>query len=233
MGMILLPHILAGALGIVSGFVALYAAKGATVHRKSGMIFVYAMLVLSASGALMATTVRPNMGNVMAGVLTFYLVLTAVLTVRRPAAGTRWTASRLDLGAMFVGFAGGLAGITLGFDALARGGIRQGIPAPVFFVFGAVGLLASAGDVRMIRSGGLRGVSRLARHLWRMCLGLFIAAASFFLGPPARIPEMIRIPALLPVPVLVPLLAMLYWLWRVRIRRTYRGIVGVDASEAA
>jgi hypothetical protein len=52
------------------------------VHRKSGMIFVYAMLVLSASGAVMATTVRPN-GNVMAGVLTFYLVLTAALTVRR------------------------------------------------------------------------------------------------------------------------------------------------------
>jgi hypothetical protein len=184
------------------------------------MIFVYAMLVLSASGAVMATTFRPNMGNVMAGVLTFYLVLTAVLTVRRSAP---W----LDLVAMLVGLAGGLAGIALGFDAIARGGVRQGIPAPVFFVFGAVGLLASAGDLRMIRSGGLQGGPRLARHLWRMCLGLLIAAASFFLGPPRRVPEIIRIPALLPVPVLVPLLAMLYWLWRIRIRRVYRGIVGV------
>jgi hypothetical protein len=218
--MILLPHVLAGGLGIVAGFVALYAAKGATVHRKSGMIFVYAMLVLSASGAVMATTFRPNMGNVMAGVLTFYLVLTAVLTVRRSAP---W----LDLVAMLVGLAGGLSGIALGFDAIARGGVRQGIPAPVFFVFGAVGLLASAGDLRMIRSGGLQGGPRLARHLWRMCLGLLIAAASFFLGPPRRVPEIIRIPALLPVPVLVPLLAMLYWLWRIRIRRVYRGIVGV------
>ncbi len=230
--MILLPHVLAGGLGILSGFVALYATKGATLHRKSGMIFVYAMLVLSSSGAVLAMTFRPNMGNVMAGVLTFYLVLTAVLTVRRPAAESRWPASRLDLGAMFVGVAGGLAGITLGFDALARGGIRQGIPAPVFFVFGAVGLLASAGDVRMMRSGGLRGMPRLARHLWRMCLGLIIAAASFFLGPPGRVPEIIRIPALLPVPVLLPLLAMVYWLWRVRIRRNYRGIVGVGAPEA-
>jgi hypothetical protein len=65
-----------------------------------------------------------------------------------------------------------------------------------------------------------------------MCLGLLIATASFFLGPPGRVPEMIRIPALLPVPMLVPLLAMLYWLWRVRIRRNYRGIVAVGPSEA-
>jgi hypothetical protein len=143
---ILVPHILAGGLGIVAGFVALYATKGATLHRKSGMIFVYAMLVLSGSGALMAMTWRPNTGNVMAGVLTFYLVLTAVLTVRRSAP---W----LDFGAMLVGLAGGLSGIALGFDAIARGGIRQGIPAPVFFTFGAIGLLAITGDVRMIRSG--------------------------------------------------------------------------------
>jgi len=223
--MILLPHVLAGGLGIVSGFVALYAMKGATLHRKSGMMFVYAMLVLSVTGAVLAMTFRPNMGNVMAGVLTFYLVLTAVLTVRRSAP---W----LDLVAMLVGLAGGLSGIALGFDAIARGGVRQGIPAPVFFVFGAVGLLASAGDLRMIRSGGLQGGPRLARHLWRMCLGLLIAAASFFLGPPRRVPEIIRIPALLPIPVLVPLLAMLYWLWRVRIRRNYRGIVGVAEPEA-
>jgi hypothetical protein len=222
---ILVPHILAGGLGIVAGFVALYAAKGATLHRKSGMIFVCAMLVLSASGALMAMTWRPNAGNVMAGVLTFYLVLTAVLTVRRSAP---W----LDFGASLVGLMGALSGIALGFDAIARGGIRQGIPAPVFFTFGAIGLLAIAGDVRMIRSGGLRAGPRLARHLWRMCLGLVIAAASFFLGPPGRVPELIRIPALLPVPVVVPLMAMFYWLWRVRIRRNYRGLVGARPQEA-
>jgi uncharacterized membrane protein len=223
--LILAPHIVAGGLGIVAGFVALWAAKGSRLHRKSGMIFVYAMLVLSSSGALMAMTWRPNTGNVMAGVLTFYLVLTAVLTVRRSAP---W----LDVGAMLVGLAGGLSGIALGFDAIARGGIRQGIPAPVFFIFGAIGLLAITGDVRMIRSGGLRGGPRLARHLWRMCLGLLIAAASFFLGPPGRVPELIRIPALLPVPVVVPLLAMFYWLWRVRIRRTLGDAVGAGVHEA-
>jgi hypothetical protein len=159
--LILVPHILAGGWGIVAGFVALCAAKGSMLHRKSGMIFVGAMLVLSSSGALMAMTWRPNTGNVMAGVLTFYLVLTAVLTVRRSAP---W----LDVSAVLVGLAGSVSGIALGFDAIARGGIRQGIPAPVFFIFGAIGLLAIAGDVRMVRSGGLQGGPRLARHLWRV-----------------------------------------------------------------
>jgi uncharacterized membrane protein len=215
MRLMLIPHIIAGGLGIVTGFVALYAAKGAALHRRSGMIFVSAMLVLSATGALMAVLLKPNLGNVMAGVLTFYLVLTAVLTVRRPVARAQW----MDVATMLLGFGGGLAAVTLGFDAVARGGVRQGIPAPVFFTFGAIGLMASAGDLRMIRARGTRGgARRLVRHLWRMCLGLCIAAASFFLGPPGRVPEVIRIPALLPIPVLVPLIAMLYWLWRVRFR---------------
>ena len=216
MEILLIPHVIAGGLGIVSGFVALIVAKGATVHRTSGMVFVYAMLTLSATGAVLALTLRPNAGNAMAGVLTFYLVLTAVLTVRRPSAGAQW----LDLFAMVVGFGGAVAGIILGFDAIARGGVRQGIPAPVSFTFGTVGLLASVGDARMIRAGRLQGRARLARHLWRMCLGLVIASASFFFGPRGRVPEIIYIPALLPVPVFVPLVAMVFWLWRVRAKGT-------------
>lgn len=34
--------------------------------------------------------------------------------------------------------------------------------------------------------GGVRGTSRIARHLWRMCLGLFVAAGFFFLGSSNR-----------------------------------------------
>jgi len=33
-------HIIAGLIALVAGGVALYAVKGARVHRKSGMIFV-------------------------------------------------------------------------------------------------------------------------------------------------------------------------------------------------
>jgi uncharacterized membrane protein len=80
--MVLPVHILAGALALVFGYVALYAAKGATLHRKSGMLFVFAMVTMSLTGALMAF-LNASSVSVVAGLLTFYFVTTALLTVRR------------------------------------------------------------------------------------------------------------------------------------------------------
>jgi hypothetical protein len=40
MRMIYFVHILAGGAGLLAGYVALYAAKGVTLHRRSGMLFI-------------------------------------------------------------------------------------------------------------------------------------------------------------------------------------------------
>jgi len=74
-------------------------------------------------------------------------------------------------------------------------------------------------DVRMM-ARGIQGAHRIARHLWRMCFALFIAATSFFLGQtqgsPAQVfPEPLRQGAVLAIPVLLVLLLMFYWLARV------------------
>ena len=83
-----LLHILAGLLELISGALALSAHKGGKLYRKSGMILVYGMSVLSASGAVMAAW-KPDRISVLAGLLTFYLVLTALFTVRR-GQGVHW-----------------------------------------------------------------------------------------------------------------------------------------------
>jgi predicted histidine transporter YuiF (NhaC family) len=70
----------------------------------------------------------------------------------------------------------------------------------------------------------LRGAKRIARHLWRMCMALLIAAFSFFIGQAKVIPRPIRIVPLLMVPPLLVLFTMLYWMWRVRARRSLRGL---------
>lgn len=92
----ILLHIIGGLLGLTSGAVALATRKGSKIHRRSGMIFVGAMLVLSASGAIMAA-LMPEQISMIAGMLTFYLVISALLTIRRPAQGFRW----MEVGAMF------------------------------------------------------------------------------------------------------------------------------------
>jgi hypothetical protein len=219
----LFVHILAGSVGLVSGFVALYAVKGARLHRKAGMVFVCAMLTMCTIGLLIALVRnRAPAVNVPAALLTSYLVITALTTIRPPVE-SRW----LDVGAMAVALAVGLTSLAFGVEAVASGGKRHGIPAFPFFLFGVVGLLASVGDLRVLRSGALKGAARLARHLWRMSFALFVAALSFFIGQAKVIPKPIRIPALLGLPVLAVFVTMLYWLWRVRVRRSLRGIVGV------
>jgi hypothetical protein len=66
-----------------------------------------------------------------------------------------------------------------------------------------------------------------------MSFALLIAALSFFIGQAKVIPKPIRIPGLLALPVLAVLLTMVYWLWRIRVRRSFRGIVVVSRVEPA
>jgi uncharacterized membrane protein len=225
----LLVHILGGGLALVAGYVALFSAKGARVHRKSGLLFVCAMVAMGISATVMAA-VRGVEGSVLGGLLAAYLVITALTTVRPSTAASR----RLDSGLMLLAMGVGVGLVLIGFQALAsRGGTRDGVPAAPIFMNGAVALLAGVSDLRVIRSHGLQGTARLARHLWRMCFALFIAAGSFFLGQADELPEPLRIPALLALPVLAVLVAMPYWLWRVRVRRPDRGSVGASAAEPA
>src|SRR3954470_112296 len=84
-------HILAGGLALVFGYVALCATKGATLHRRSGLLYVWAMLTMSLSGAVMAALKTGSLStSVVAGSLTFYFVATALLTVRRRADESHW-----------------------------------------------------------------------------------------------------------------------------------------------
>ena len=221
---ILPVHILAGILALLFGYVALAATKGATVHRKSGLFFVASMVVLSLTGALVAL-LNASTISIVAGLLTFYFVTTSLLTVRRRSAET----ARLDTAAML--FAVAIAMLALPIGVLT---LREGRPEAIpMFIFGALGLLAAKGDRQMIRERGIRGNRRIARHLWRMCFAMWVAAASFFWGPPGRVPGIINIPALLPIPVLAPIAVMAIWLWRLRGSRKAHNLVRVDLPGAA
>jgi uncharacterized membrane protein len=225
MDLSLSAHIIAGSVGILTGFIALYTVKGARVHRKSGTVFVYSMLAMALLGGLMALLRhKAAYGNVPVAVFTIYLVVTALIAVKPPAVG----AGRWDVSLMLLGFAITLTLLTIGSIAIGNPKFLRGFPPAPFFVFGTIALMANVGDVRLIRSGGvqqIRGAPRLARHLWRMSTALLIATFSFFIGQAKVFPKPIRIYPLLAIPPLIVLGVLLYWLWRVRIRQSLRGIV--------
>src|SRR6266545_2561032 len=72
-----------GAAAPLSGFMAMMFRKGSGMHGAAGNVFFVSMLSMSAAGAYMAAFIKPNNGNVMGGVLTFYLVATGWMAASR------------------------------------------------------------------------------------------------------------------------------------------------------
>ena len=187
-------HIVMGLLALLAGFVALFARKGGRLHRRSGMLFVAAMVAMLGTGAILSFLVVDEPGNGIGALFTIYLVVTSLLTVRRRVEDVREIT--LALACLAIGL--GLAQVMLGAMFIA----------PVMLGCGIA-------DLRLLKQGSLAGGRRLARHLWRMTFALWIATASFFLGQAKVLPEPLQNFWLLSIPVLAVLSAMVYWLSRV------------------
>jgi len=215
-------HILAGIGALVSGAAAMAVRKGSPRHAMVGQVFVLSMITLGITAAYIGISIGQN-GNVVSGAFTVYLVGTAWLTARRPEllpgmAGRQdkwmrvldWVGLGVALlGALVIGYGGFLA-----WQEPRH--VLRGVPALMSFFLAAIALLCAVGDMRMIARGGISGRARLARHLWRMCFGFFIATGSFFLARQRIFPMFIRkadIPEMLAI---LPLVLLIFWLVRIR-----------------
>jgi hypothetical protein len=207
-------HIAMGMLALLSGAGAMILPKGARSHRWTGNVFVGSMLVMAATGTIIALFITPVAGNVMGGLMASYLVATGWATAwRRP----RETGA-LEIALALLGLVTAIAGFTFSYQAAHAPTQKLDGSAPAFYlVFGSVALLATALDVRMIARGGFAGSQRTSRHLTRMSLAMFMATGSFFLGQAKLFSPEVRASGVLKVPVLLVIGAMLYWLVRIRI----------------
>ncbi|HEY0781757.1 MAG TPA: DUF2306 domain-containing protein [Thermoanaerobaculia bacterium] len=217
---VLLPiHIAAGGLAILLGAFALVVKKGGTLHRRGGMLFVYAMLVMGFTASILGFLKSHTDGNVFAGLMTVYFVGTALTAVRPVSPWTRG----INGAALTVAAGLAVVDILAGVKAYnSPSGFLNGAPFAMYFFLATVLGLAAAGDVRILRFGVPSGRPRLARHLWRMCFALFIAAGSFFSirERVAKIlPEPFTTAPMRALPILLLFGAMFYWLWRLRSRR--------------
>src|ERR1700732_5555929 len=229
---ILVTHICAGTFGLLTGTAAISFRKGSRRHALAGKIFVASMLTMAVVAVYLAI-VRHQPNNIGGGILTFYLVGTAWLTARRRDAET----SRFDWVVLLIPLVLGILTWMNGLKVVRSGASSEdGVPVGMTFFMGSVMLLAAAGDIRMLLSGGVFGFKPIARHLWRMCFGLFIAAGSFFLGPsnrPLRLLSTVGLgkylsPALFSttsylILTLLPLILLIFWVVRVRFTNAYNG----------
>ena len=217
--MALVFHVGTGLIAMVAGFLAIAVRKGGKWHRVSGLIFVYAMIATGLTAAGIA--IYEGKPIVIGGTMTAYLVFTAWTAVKP----LPWVTRGVQIVLAALASALALAEYTVGFTALGRPGNNiDGVPAGMMFFMATIFLLAAIGDVRMIRAGGFQGARRIARHLWRMSFGLFIASGSFLLGQMKFIPQPIRIVPVIFALALSPLVLLLFWMWRVLLRQNLRGL---------
>jgi hypothetical protein len=213
-------HIGAGTIGLASGLVAAFASKGGYLHRKAGIVFVASMLVMATFAGYLAIAVPGQTVNLFIGTFVFYLVSTAWMTVHRRARASGLFEKialvvAICLCAPFAILAFQLA---TGMDPFFKSAVPFKGPVLVaIYGFTSVLALAAIGDARLVLAGGIAGAQRLARHLWRMCLGLTLAAGSFFTNALPRIlPGPVHVTALFFLPQLLLLGFLIFWMIRVR-----------------
>ena len=218
--LILFLHIAGGTIGIISGAIALLSRKGGRLHRIAGTVFLVSMLVMATIGAATSPFLPvPSLTNVVAGTLTFYLVATGWVAIKRE----NGRIGRFEIAGF--GVASGVVAAGMIFILIAMNsptGTIGKTPPQAFYVFAIVGTIAAAGDLKMILRGGISGSARIARHLWRMCAALTIASGSFFLGQQRIMPASVQGSPWLFVPVIAPLLLMVFWLIRVRLTARFK-----------
>jgi uncharacterized membrane protein len=213
-------HIGGGAIGLVSGTVAALARKGGAFHRKAGKIFVVSMLVMGVFAIYLAVVEPDQITNVFIGTLAIYLVSTAWMAVHRKE-GTSGLFEKVAVAValcLCAPFAILTFQLATGLPPLFKSAVPfNGAVLVAIYSFTSVLILAFIGDARVVLSGALSGVARISRHLWRMCLGLTLAAGSGFTNGFARLlPGPYHVPTVFFLPQFLPLGLLVFWMIRVR-----------------
>jgi uncharacterized membrane protein len=220
---VLAVHIIAGFAALVAGTVAICARKGGRLHRAGGKIFAVTMLTMAVTAAILGAILPGQSINVFIGILAIYLVSTGWITVTW-APEKAAIANRIALGVslcLCAPFALLIVPTLTGGPPLIHSSIPLKGPVLIaLYAFSFMLAMASAGDARVVYTGGLTGTARLCRHLWRMCLGLTFAAGSGFTNGIARLlPGPYHVPPVFFLPQFIPLLVMVFWLIWLRLPR--------------
>ncbi len=211
MSSILLFHICAGAIALLAGYAVAFIKKGQVAHKYLGRTYVVAILFLGLSGTYIAI-LREVPLSLLNGLVLCYLVLSSLNTVWQSPARINYFDKLLFVFVTLIilGF------VWYGYQASHTvGGKLGGFGIEAFAVFGSIMVCFWIGDYRNLKQGGLRGKSRLIRHLWRMYFPLMMSTAAFFLGQSRHLPEIVQRIEFLLVPLLFVVFTAVFWVVKV------------------
>jgi len=173
--LILMIHIAAGLIVILTGITVLIIHKGGRRHRQLGWIYFWAMMGISISGVGLLLVDRFNLFLLLIAVLTFYISYTGVRSFRR-------VADRINL----LDYCAAGAALLAGLLSTAHGTynfIRLAVFSPnalLFFLFGVFLSFNAWSDLQWYKMPSIMtGQWRVRYHITRMG-GSFIAAITAF-----------------------------------------------------
>ncbi len=162
---VLVIHIVAGSLALLSGLTALFLRKFSANHPKAGKIFFISTLGVAFSAAFMAL-VKPNVFLMTIGIFTFYQTYAGFRSIQDKSLRP----SGLDLLVWLVAAVNGVT-MVMQLDI-------------ILWVFGGIQLWLVVTDMRnyiiLWRGGKLPATAWLRRHLGMM-IGSFIAVVTAFI----------------------------------------------------
>jgi hypothetical protein len=155
-----------------------------------------------------------DIGSAIAGAMTFYLVITGW----RAGRTAEVKGGRFEIAGVGLLAAGIATMLWLAWRRLVlHDPAMPTVPTAAFFLISGIAALLAALDLKVILGKPLVGPNRLARHIWRMGLGLFVALMSglaqpkagglLFHGPTVNLQW---------IPVAALAVALVYWMVRVR-----------------
>jgi hypothetical protein len=156
---LLIFHIAAGSIALLSALGALYAAKGKTAHRRWGLAYVCSMTFIALTAWTMSA-LKPNSFLFAIGCFSAYLVASGYARAKNRSG----KATPLDWTVAIGGLATSLIMLWLGW-------ISTGTNHIVLWVFAGIAGVLSLLDIRGLRAGAFKGAERIVSHMRQMMGG--------------------------------------------------------------
>lgn len=173
---ILWLHIISGGIALLAGPIAMFNQDGGQLHRRSGIIYFYSMMVIFVS-SIVLSIVRENWFLFMVGIFSCYLVLTGYRALALKMLHRGQKAEKIDWFILIISLLAGLGLMVMGVWLLWSKGNSFGL---VPLAFGGVMLSGVKEDYHRFTVPPTEKNHWLLKHITGM-MGGYIATLTAFL----------------------------------------------------